>query len=183
MLKANTHTVQNKQENKTVHQHNSHFFFSHVHSLLHSLVISLLLQVYCPDLFCGLFPQCATVTWLGRASSRRKASTSARPTTSVCTARGATAATASSRGRWSRLWGELTTPSASSAVFAGTWLTLTRMRAYTHTQMHAVDSSCCVRYCLLSTCNEGGRCYFCELSDFYILLYLYFPFLNIFKAV
>lgn len=64
-------------------------------------------------------PQCAAVIWRGLASSRRRASTSARQTTSVCTARAAIAVTALSQERWSLLLAAHTIPSASSAASAG----------------------------------------------------------------
>lgn len=127
----------------------------HVDLTPHSLpVVSRNSQVHPPDLCCRLCPQCATVTWLGRASSRRRASTSAQPTTSVCTARGATAATASSRGRWSRLWDAPTTPSASSAASAGNSHTHIHTRTCTQLMLAAV-----FRYYLLATDeakSQGG---------------------------
>lgn len=65
-------------------------------------------------------PQCVAVIWLDLASFRRRASTFAQLTISVYTALAATAVTTLSRERWSLLWDERTTPSASSAVSAGT---------------------------------------------------------------
>lgn len=91
--------------------------------------ISTLAPIYC---FCWrllttclclsvcLFLQCAAATWRAPDSSRRAASTSARKTTSGCTARSATAVASSSQERWSQPWAAPTTPSASSAASAGT---------------------------------------------------------------
>lgn len=64
-------------------------------------------------------PQCAAVIWHGLASSRRRASTSALQTTSVCMVRAAIAVTALSQERWSLLLAAHTIPSASSAACAG----------------------------------------------------------------
>lgn len=64
--------------------------------------------------------QCVTVIWRDPGSSRRRASTSVRRTTSVYMAHGATAVKASSQERWSPLWDARTTLSALSAVCAGT---------------------------------------------------------------
>lgn len=79
-----------------------------------------------------LSPQCVTVIWLDLASSRRRASTFVRPTISACTVHAVTAVTASSQERWSLLWDARTTPSALSAVSAGT-----RVHKHTH-NVHTV---------------------------------------------
>lgn len=76
--------------------------------------------IFFPIFFHAFSPQCVTVIWHSLVSSRRRVSTSARQTISACTARAATAVTASSQERWSPLWDARTTPSALSAVFAGT---------------------------------------------------------------
>lgn len=81
------------------------------------------------------FRQCVTVTWHDLASSRRRASTSVQQTISVCTVHAVTAATASSQERWSLLWDALTTPSALSAVSAGT-----------HAHAQATTDSQCYTY-------------------------------------
>lgn len=75
--------------------------------------------IYSSSNRCPFSPQCAAVIWHGLASSRRRASTSAQQTTSVCTARAAIAVTALSQEKWSLLLAAHTIPSASSAACAG----------------------------------------------------------------
>lgn len=75
--------------------------------------------IYCSSNRYPFSPQCAAVIWRGLASSRRRASTSARQTTSVCMAHAAIAVTALSQERWSLLLAAHTIPSASSAACAG----------------------------------------------------------------